>query len=113
MPTINRTLRVRTGADGSYEAEQIFNPPGFWNYTVQAGARLVSPAGTTVTGTIEISAANDTTDNPPGNFSISTGETADLGSWELDGGDNTVRVTGQTSPARANEMLEIEVTAEV
>jgi hypothetical protein len=113
MAKINRTLRVKTGADGGFEAAQIFNPPGFWNYTIQASARLVSPAGTSVTGKIEITAANDSTGNQPRNFTISTGETEDLGSWELDGGDNTVRVTGKTSPARANEMLEIEVTAEV
>jgi hypothetical protein len=113
MAKINRTLKVKTDADGGFEAVQIFNPPGFWNYTVQASARLVSPAETTVTGTIEITAANDTTNNQPRKFSVSAGETEDLGSWELDGGDNTVRVTGKASPVRANEMLEIEVTAEV
>ncbi|HEX8736637.1 MAG TPA: hypothetical protein VF721_15000 [Pyrinomonadaceae bacterium] len=113
MPTINRTLRVRTDADGRYETAQIFNPPGFWDYTIRASAKLVAPADTNVTGTIEISAANHTTENPPKSFRLSTGETVDLGSWQLDGGDNTVRVTGETSPARAGEMLEIEVTAEV
>ncbi|HEX8367239.1 MAG TPA: hypothetical protein VF604_01610 [Pyrinomonadaceae bacterium] len=113
MPTINRTLRVRTDAAGRYETAQTFNPPGFWDYTIRASATLVAPADTTVDGTIEITAANHTTENPPKDFRLSTGETEDLGSWHLDGGDNTIRVTGQTSPARANEMLEIEVAAEV
>ncbi|HEY0051253.1 MAG TPA: hypothetical protein VGB68_18300 [Pyrinomonadaceae bacterium] len=113
MPTINRTLRVRTDADGRYETTQTFNPPGFWDYTIRAYAKLIAPADTTVNARIEISAANHTTDNPPKDFRLSTGETEDLGSWQLDGGDNTVRVTGQTSPARANEMLEIQVTAEI
>lgn len=113
MPTINRTLRVRTDADGRYETSQTFNPPGFWDYTVQASAKFLAPADTTIDGTITITAANHTTDNPPKDFRISTGESVDLGTWRLDGGDNNVRVTGQTSPARANEMLEIEVTAEV
>lgn len=113
MPTITRTLRVRTDADGGYETSQTFNPPGFWDYNVSARATLVAPADTTVSGTITITAANHSTDNPAVNFRLSTGETEDLGSWQLDGGDNTIRVTGQTSPVRANEMLEIEVTGEV
>lgn len=113
MPTITRTLRVRTDAAGRYEAAQTFNPPGFWDYTIRAYAKLLAPPDTTVSGSITITAANHSTDNPPKNFRISTGETEDLGSWQLDGGDNIITVNGETSPARANETIEIEVTAEV
>lgn len=113
MPTITRTLRVRTDADGRYEASQSFNPPGFWDYNVSGRATLVSPADTIISGTITITAANHTTDNPPKDFRISTGETEDLGNWRLDGGENVIRVTGQTTPARANEIIEIQVAGEV
>ena len=113
MPTITRTLKVRTDAEGRYETSQTFNPPGFWDYNVSASAALLAPADTTISGTISITAANHSTDNPPKDFRISTGETVDLGSWRLDGGDNVIRVTGQTAPARANEIIEIQVTGEV
>lgn len=113
MATINRTLRVRTDADGRYETSQTFNPPGFWDYNVSATATLLAPADTTVSGTITITAANHTTDNPPKDFRLSIGETEDLGTWRLDGGDNTIRVSGQTSPVRANEIVEVAIAAEV
>lgn len=113
MPTITRTLRVRTDADGRYETAQTFNPPGFWDYNVTAYAKLLSPPDTTISGTITITAANHSTENPSKKFQISTGETVDLGSWQLDGGDNLITVTGQTSPALANQIIEIEVTGEV
>ncbi|MDQ3801524.1 MAG: hypothetical protein M3384_19050 [Acidobacteriota bacterium] len=113
MPTITRTLRVRTDDAGRYETSQTFNPPGFWDYNVRGSVTLLSPPDTTIEGTIEISAANHTTDNPVKHFRLSTGETEDLGGWQLDGGDNTVRISGQTSPARANEIVEVRVTADV
>lgn len=113
MPTITRTLKVKTDENGRYETSQTFNPPGFWDYNVSATATLIAPADTTIDGTITITAANHSTDNPPKDFRISTGETADLGDWRLDGGDNVIRVTGQTSPVRANETVEVAVKGEV
>lgn len=111
MPTITRTIKVTTDENGGYTTSEVYNPPGFWDYNVEIRARLLSPEGVRINGTLEITAANNSTSNASKSFSAQTGETVDLGKWTLDGGDNTLRVNGQTEPAQGNTELEIEVSA--
>lgn len=113
MPTIKRTIKVTTDGNGNYSTEEIINPPGFWDYNISATAKLVAPAATTISGTLEITAADGSTSNKSKDFSAATGVEIDLGDWKLDGGDNTIKVFGQTSPARAETRVEIEVTVKI
>jgi len=113
MPTITRTIKVKSGADGTFRTEEVINPPGFWNYSIKASATLLTPEDTTIVGRLDITAANGKTVNPPKDFHISTGETGDLGGWKLDGGDNSIIVEGKTEPPRANSEIEIEVTVKI
>lgn len=113
MPTITRTFKVTTDASGAFEATQTFNPPGPFGFTVELRAKLVAPADTTLSGELDCDAANGNTQNDAQNFSISSGETANLGKWRLSGGDNIIRIAGQTDPAQPDTEVEIEVAAEI
>lgn len=113
MPTIKRTIKVTTDESGKYSTEEVINPPGFWDYNISATAKLIAPEATTITGTLEITAHDHSTKNPSKDFSAQTGEEIDLGDWKLDGGDNTIKVSGQTSPARPATAVEIEVTVKI
>ena len=107
MPT--QIIRVVTNEEGAYKRVDQFNPPGWFNLTVELKARLLSPAVTTITGTIDIDAEDGHPQNQSRNFTLSTDQQESLGKWHIDGGNNTLSVTGQTEPVRANTEIEIEL----
>lgn len=102
-----------TDANGVFETTQTVNPPGPFGFTVELKAKLIAPAETTINGTLDSDAADGNPQNDAKDFTISAGETANLGEWRLDGGNNIIRITGQTEPARTNTEIEIEITAEI
>ena len=111
MPTINRKFTVKTDAAGAFETEQIVNPPGPFGFTVQLKAKLVEPSDTIISGKLDCDAADGKPRNDARDFTVRTNETSDLGEWQLDGGDNIIRLSGSTEPARADTELVIEITA--
>lgn len=111
MPTINRTFKVKTNAAGTFETEQIVNPPGPFGFTVELKAKLTEPADTTISGKLDCDAADGKPRNDAKDFTVRAGETVDLGEWQLDGGDNLIRLAGSTDPMRADTELVIEITA--
>jgi len=111
MPTINRTFTVKTDAAGAFKTEQIVNPPGPFGFTVELKAKLASPADTIISGNLDCDAADGNPRNDAKHFTVRSGETADLGEWNLDGGDNIIRLSGRTEPSRADTELVIEITA--
>jgi hypothetical protein len=111
MPTINRKFTVKTDAEGAFETEQIINPPGPFGFTVELKAKLAAPADTTISGKLDSDATDGKPRNDAKDFTVRTGETSDLGEWQLDGGDNMIRLAGRTEPVRADTELVIEITA--
>lgn len=110
MPTITKTITVTTDDNGAYSRTEVFNPPGPFGITVKdLKAKLLSPADTTITGTIDVDAADGNPQNQAQDFTISTGEQISLGEWKLDGGDNVLVASGQTSPVRANTAVQLEI----
>ncbi len=110
---ITQKFKVKTDAGGAYSTEETVNPPGPFGFTVAIKAKLVAPEATTIKGTLDINGAGGSPQNDSRDFSVKTGEEAKLGKWKLAGGDNIIKVSGQTFPARANAQLEIEMVAEI
>ena len=108
MPTI--PLSVTTNAGGEIRLRDTFDPPGPFGATVTARVRLVEPPGARVEAVLDLEAANGSTSNAPRPFAVdSGGAAADLGSWELWGGENRVRLDGRTVPPLANTRLDFEL----
>ena len=107
MPT--QIIRVKTDEEGAYKRVDHFNPPGWFDLTVELKATLLSPANTTITGAIDIDAEDGHPQNQSRNFTLKTDQQESLGKWHIDGGNNTLSVSGQTEPVRANTEIEIEV----
>ena len=107
MPT--QIIRVVTNEEGAYQRVDHFNPPGWFDLTVELKATLLSPAATTITGTIDIDAEDGHPQNQSRDFTLTTDQQESLGKWHIDGGNNTLSVSGQTKPVRANTEIEIEL----
>ncbi len=110
---ITQKFKVKTDAGGAYSTEETVNPPGPFGFTVSIKAKLAAPEATTIEGTLDINGAGGSPENETRDFSAATGEEVKLGKWKLAGGDNIIRVSGQTAPVRANTQLEIEVISEI
>jgi hypothetical protein len=110
MPTYTKPAKVTTDSNGAYHRQEIFNPPGpdFFTIRVSLKAKLVSPADTTVICTLDVDAVDGKPQNDAQEFTFSTGEQISLGTWKLDGGNNRIVVSGQTSPSRADTEVEFE-----
>lgn len=111
MPTITRTIKVRTDANGSYSRREIFDAPTPFPFTIELKAKLLSPEDTIITGTLDCDAADGKPQNPSKDFTLPTGKQVSLGEWKLDGGDNILLVSGQTSPMRSDTEVQIELEA--
>jgi|SRR6266545_903738 len=109
MPTITKIIKGTTDANGSYSRTEVFDAPTPFPLQVQLKARLLSPADTTVSGSVDSDALDGNPQNAAKEFTITTGQQVSLGSWKLDGGDNLLVVSGSTSPIRANADVEIEL----
>ena len=110
MPTITKIIEVTTDTKGAYYRKDFFNPPGPFGMTVKGlKAELLSPADTTITGTIDFSEADSNPHNHPHDFKISTGEQISLGEWKLGAGKNILVASGQTSPVQSNTVVRFEV----
>lgn len=112
MPTFKDLIVVTTDASGHYSTRQKVNPPGptFLGFNIEVKARLLSPTGITVKGSLDIDAADGNPQNPAKDFILSS-EQISLGKWKLDGGDNDIVVSGQTEPAVSNTEIQIEIEA--
>src|SRR5688500_886035 len=102
-------IRVKTDEEGAYKRVDQFNPPGWFDLTVELRATLLSPADTTIIGTIDIDAEDGHPQNQSRDFTITNDEQVSLGKWHMDGGNNNRSVSGQIEPVRANTETEIEV----
>lgn len=107
MPT--QILRVVTNEEGAYQRVDHFNPPGWFDLTVELKATLLSPAATIIGGTVDIDAEDGHPQNQSKTFSLKTDQQESLGEWHIDGGNNILSVSGQTEPVRANTEIEIKV----
>lgn len=110
MPTLTRKVKVTTDENGGYSRREIFNPPtpDFWPISVSLKAKLLSPDDTIITCTLDVDATDGKPANEAREFNLSTGEQISLGTWKLDGGDNIIIVSGQSSPIRPNSEFEFE-----
>ena len=108
---MKQIIKVTTDASGAYTATETVNPPGPFGFTVSLKAVLLSPDATTIAGTLDINGAKGKPTNDTKNFQAQTGQEINLGKWKLAGGDNILRVAGQTTPPRANTDLDIQVIA--
>ena len=102
-------IKVKTNEEGAYQRVDQFNPPGWFDLTVELKATLRSPADTTITGTIDIDAEDGDPQNQSRDFTLTTDQQESLGKWHIDGGNNTLSVKGQTEPVRVNAEIEIEI----
>lgn len=110
MPTITQIIEVTTDNSGAYSHTKVFNPPGPFGIKINdLKARLLLPADTTITGTIDVDASDGNPQNQAQDFTISTGGQVSLGTWKLDGENNVLVASGQTSPVRANTLVRLEV----
>lgn len=109
MPKVQ--IKVTADANGYFHRSETYNPPGPFPLTVDLAAGLVAPDATTASGTIDIDGSDGDPQNRAKEFVIRTGERFNLGAWKLDGGNNTVVVSGKTLPARANQELTFEIEA--
>lgn len=104
-------VKIRTNGNGYFQESIAYNPPGPFDLTVQLSGRLTSPERMRIRGTVDIDAADGSPTNQTKHFQASTGQQVSLGSWQLDGGDNVVRVAGQTIPPAPNTELTFELNA--
>jgi hypothetical protein len=102
-------IRVKTDEEGAYKRVDQFNPPGWFDLKVELKATFLSPADTTITGTIDIDAEDGHPQNQSRDFTLTTNQQESLGEWHIDGGNNTLSVSGQTEPVQADTEIEIEV----
>ena len=113
MPTFTRKLNIRTDENGSYGREDKFNPPGPFNFTAEVKVKMIAPAETTLTASVDIDAEKGEPQNQSKEFVLTTGEQVDLGQWRISGGNNIFTFKARTSPVRAHTEIEIEVELKV
>jgi hypothetical protein len=109
MPKVQ--IHVTSDANGYFHRSETFNPAGPFPLTVELTARLLAPDSTTASGSIAIDAVDGDPRNQAKDFAMRTGERFKLGAWRLDGGNNTVVVSGKTTPVRPNQELAFEIEA--
>jgi hypothetical protein len=96
-----QTITITTDAAGKFQsANQIQD--AVWGMTVNLKAAIVSPVGANVSGSFSLGA------HPARDFSLASGQTADLGSWKVSHGTNAVVASGSTEPALPNTALTVE-----
>ena len=112
MPSFSDEFEIETDDQGAYSVTKTVNPPGpeFLTFTVEVTARILSPAGARVVGTVDIDGAAGKPRNTEHGFVLGN-ESVSLGAWKLGGGDNTVIVSGQTTPALPKAKLRLELRA--
>jgi hypothetical protein len=95
------TLTVPTDANGYFRSAQAISSP--FSLDVKISAQLQSPEGIKIHASFSLSPKEGDAAEPL-KFSMSSGETADLGKWKAIAGDdaNLAAAEGQTEPARAN-----------
>jgi hypothetical protein len=76
MPTTS--VKVVTDENGYHQKSDHFDPPGRFPLKIELKAKLLSPAATTITGNLDIDAANGSTQNQSKDF-VRTPDTV----WQL------------------------------
>jgi hypothetical protein len=104
------TLTVSTDSEGHFHSAQPVTSP--FSLDVKITANLQSPAGTTIHASFELAP----TEGPPGRecpFTITAGESVDLGKWRVIAGDdaNVATAAGYTEPVAANIDVIVEFVA--
>ena len=108
---MTKNLQVRTDDHGFYHTTQSCRPPGLLSLSVDIFATLISPAGTGISGKVEL----DTAGGPPQSkqFVATSGQKISLGTWHFSPGNDVLIVSGQTSPLSPNTDLTIAVEADL
>ncbi len=109
MPSFD--LSLATDENGYFQHTTRFNPPGPFSFDVELSVTLKQPGETRAQGRLDIDPADGGRGNQARDFEVAAGDTASLGNWRLDGGDNVIVLSGRTEPARANSNLEVTVDA--
>ena len=107
------TVEVRTDENGYFSKTVPFDPPGPFGVTVRLSATLLAPFATGIWGSLDIDAKDGAPSNQRRAFVIWHSESAQLGAWKLDGGENIIVVNGKTRPRRPNARLVLEIEAAV
>lgn len=107
MPKL--TVEIRTDEHGYFSKTVPFNAPGPAGTAVRLTVTLLSPFATGVWGKIDIDARDAVPLNRERAFVVWHSETAQLGSWRLDGGAHVIVVSGKTNPTRANTPLVLDI----
>jgi hypothetical protein len=105
------TVEIRTDENGYFSKTVQLDPPGPFGFTVSLSATLLAPFATGLWGHVDIDAADGDPSNDRRPFVAWHSEEVQLGSWQLDGGDNIIVVTGKTRPRRPNTRLVLEIDA--
>jgi hypothetical protein len=109
MASIQQNIKIKTDGNGTFSHKQSLNIPGTPPIQVKALVfEILAPAATTVSGEISIHSSGSPADSVK--FSISTGEKAVLGEWNLPSNSAAVLISGETAPVRPNTIVEIELT---
>jgi hypothetical protein len=111
MPTMK--IEIETDENGYFSKTIPFNPPGPFALTVKLSATLLSPFATALWGQLDIDAEDGNPSNQRRTFVAWQSEPIQLGSWQLDRGDNIIVVNGKTRPKRPNARLVLQIDAEV
>jgi hypothetical protein len=95
------TVSVPTDADGKFQSSQPVSSP--LSLDVKITAVLQSPAGVTVHGSFALSEPEGGAAEP-NQFSLTHGETVDLGKWKAIAGENAnvAKAEGYTEPPAPN-----------
>lgn len=103
------TLSVPTDAQGHFHSSQPVSSP--FSVDIKVTAELQSPDGVQVNGSFSLK--NEEATGEPAQFSLKSGETADLGKWRAIAGDdaNIATAEGSTEPPAPNTEITVLFTA--
>jgi hypothetical protein len=104
------TLTVPTDSEGRFCSTKAISSP--FSLDVKISATLESPEGIKIHGSFSLRPRTGDA-VAPFTFSVSSGETADLGKWRAVAGDdaNLAAAEGYTEPAAANSEVTVQFVA--
>jgi|SRR5690349_9050179 len=103
-----KPFEPKTDKDGKFASDtKTFDGPVVWGVSVPAtvdlSGKLVSPAGTTVEGTLTFNGTKKT-------FSAKSGADYAFGTFKVEK-KNALKIEGKTTPPAANAVLKFQVTS--
>ncbi len=105
MPSLD--YKLTTDANGDFTDKTLFDPLGWLQLDVTLTATLIPPEGASAKAFVDIESVAEGADKVMKSFVIISGETADLGDWQVDSGEHVLILRGRTEPPLAGTVLSI------